>query len=799
MSTHKHIDKICVAVFLCTILITLLFMNGKRLGIQAVVDEDAESYEGSVYFTANDQDGEWDTENATVITLNGTEAKVSGQGAYAYDGGVVISNAGTYVISGTLTDGSIVVDTYSSSKVWILLSGVDITCEDNACIQVEEADKVFLTLAAGTVNTLTGGEEYSAEAQEDGTDGVIYAHDDLTINGSGSLTINAQYKHGIEANDDLVITGGNISIEAVKDGISANDSFRLMNADITIQAGDEGIKVTTEETGYFYMESGTLNVTSDGDSIHAAGDVTIQDGTLTLSSQDDGVHADGKIYFYNGSLLITECYEGLEASAIEVYDGDITITSSDDGFNANGATSSFGMGGGMNFGGMNNGGMGRFGSTETEEGAESGERPEMPENGSFESGEMPEAPENFESGEMPERPEGFESGEMPEPPAGFESGEMPELPEGFESGEMPQAPMDMGESASAGENAGSMQDAAVTAENSETEAEDEECYILIAGGTITILNETGNDADGLDTNGDLIITGGDIRVSLQGQGSNNAIDYGSENGGTATISGGTLVAAGGASMAESFDTTSEQPSILYTLSETAEAGTKVSLLDENGTVLLSYEVPYSFTSLHISCPDLQVGKTYQLVTGDQTEEITLEDTAGTYGNAQNSTFGGGMGGMNRNGSGNRMGRGTAGTAGETTEGTAEGSTRDTTRENAEGTTGETTQGNTSGDSQSQNFGNRTGKMGGFGQAGSEESTEENAAGGSNQNFGGGRGSFGQGGNSQNGIANGTVETEETVETSTGSIVTSEQWLWIVGSLLVLAGGLFVTRFFGKYR
>ena len=117
MSTHKHIDIICIAVMICAILLTVLFMNGESLGIQVLADEDAENYTGTEYFTANDQNGTWSDEDATKITLNGDTAKISGSGAYVNDGSVYITASGRYTITGTLTDGSIVVDAYDNSKV----------------------------------------------------------------------------------------------------------------------------------------------------------------------------------------------------------------------------------------------------------------------------------------------------------------------------------------------------------------------------------------------------------------------------------------------------------------------------------------------------------------------------------------------------------------------------------------------------------------------------------------------------------------------------------------------------------
>lgn len=246
MSTHSKLDKICVAVVVCCLILTALFMKGESLGIKKIIDEDAEQNSDSEYFTLNDREGNWDTSDATVITLTGDGAEISGNGAYANDGNVVITNAGYYVVSGSLTDGYLSVDAYDSSKVFILLNGVEINCSDDACIRVEQADKVFLTLAESSQNILTSGSSYSEQALKDGTDGAVFAHDDLTINGSGSLTVNAEYRHGIAANDDLVITGGTITVTAAADAIHANDSLRIREASITLDAGDDGMVTSTK-------------------------------------------------------------------------------------------------------------------------------------------------------------------------------------------------------------------------------------------------------------------------------------------------------------------------------------------------------------------------------------------------------------------------------------------------------------------------------------------------------------------------------------------------------------------------
>ncbi|MBR7074685.1 MAG: carbohydrate-binding domain-containing protein [Oscillospiraceae bacterium] len=556
MSTHKHIDLICVAVLVCTLLLTVLFINGERLGLRPIVDGDAESSSDSAFFTRNDRDGSWSTAGAARITLSGLSASVSGGGAYVYDGNVVIAQAGRYVISGALNDGSVIVSADSSAKVWILLDGADITCSDDACLRVEQAEKVFLTLADGTQNSMTSGAEYSEAALADNTGGVIFSHDDLTVNGSGSLTLTAAYKHGIDVNDELTITGGSITIDAPQDGIHVNDGLNIEEASLTIRAGDEGLNLQGPDT-LLYIASGSIDIDStgaavksaadllieggsfelrtDADGLHSGGSITVTGGALTIRAADDGIHADSGVSITGGSILISECYEGIEALTIDISGGEIELYPTDDGLNANGGFGGFGM-------------FGRRGDTAV--------------------------------------------------------------------------------------------DTTVQTQTTET-------WIHISGGSLTIVNAAARDADGIDSNGDIVISGGVIRVSLTSSGSNDAIDYASENGGSCVITGGELIACGSSAMAEGFSDASTQCVVLHNLGNSAAAGTTVRVLDGTGREILSYAPPCDFSSVSLSSPAFKLGETYTVVVGDEAGEITFDSVSISSGSA--GAFGGfgGMGGRGR--------------------------------------------------------------------------------------------------------------------------------------------------------
>ena len=225
MATHKHIDAVCVVITVFTLILTVLFMNGTALGIQAVSDEE----NSDSMFTQNDLTSDWDASGATKITLSDEGSTVAGNGAYVNDGEVHIIYAGKYLLSGNLSDGSVIIEADGDDKIWLMFDGVSLHCEDSAALRVEQAEKVFITLKDGTKNMLSSGSSFSEEAVSAGIDGTIYSRDDLTVNGEGSLNITADYQHGIVC-DDTVFPGeqkseyhhpggGNRQLEHLVDGI----------------------------------------------------------------------------------------------------------------------------------------------------------------------------------------------------------------------------------------------------------------------------------------------------------------------------------------------------------------------------------------------------------------------------------------------------------------------------------------------------------------------------------------------------------------------------------------------------
>lgn len=264
-------------------------------------------------FTERDQDGTWDESEAIHITLSDAGSTASGDGVSIDSSTITITAEGTYVVSGTLSEGQLVVDVDDSSKIQIVLDGASITSASSAALYIKSADKVFVTLASGSTNTLATTGEYVA-IDENNIDAVLFSKEDLVINGEGSLNVTSAAGHGIVSKDDLKICGGALSVEATKQALSANDSIRILD--------------------------GTLALTSGGDTIHSEGYVGVWGATLTLSSGDDGIHADELCGIAGGTITIVESYEGLEGLEVLILDGDIEIHSTDDGINAAGGSDS---------------------------------------------------------------------------------------------------------------------------------------------------------------------------------------------------------------------------------------------------------------------------------------------------------------------------------------------------------------------------------------------------------------------------------------------------------------------------
>ncbi len=238
------------------------------------------------------------------------------------------------MLTGELT-GQVVVDSAGDGVVRLVLDDATITSDTTAAINVVDAESVVVVLADGSDNTLADASTY-ADSGEDAPTGALYSTADLTIGGTGALTVTGNSNNAIVGKDGLVITGGTLDVTSVDDGILGKDYLVLTDGTVTVDAtGDTFKSDNTEDAG--------------------AGFVLIEGGELTVSSQDDGIKGV-QVLVSGGTVTVAGSTEAVEGSLIIIDDGDIELHSADDGVNA--ATSDDSVaadgqaGGGMGGGGM---------------------------------------------------------------------------------------------------------------------------------------------------------------------------------------------------------------------------------------------------------------------------------------------------------------------------------------------------------------------------------------------------------------------------------------------------------------
>ena len=500
----------------------------------------------------------WDAASAIPITLNGSSITADAEGVKVEGSTVTIVAAGTYSLSGTLTDGQVLVETESEAPVRLVLNGVNLGNSSSAPINIVKAEKVILILADGTQNTVTDASNYVyANAEVDEPNAAIFSKSDLTIAGNGSLTVNGNFNDGITSKDGLIIASGTINVTAVDDGIRGKDYLVVKDANLTVTARGDGLKSDNEEDatqGYISIENGTFNVTSNGDAIsaktdvlistgdfnltsgggstaslsgaasakgikavnnlnidsgfftinaaddalHTNGNMVVNAGTFSLATGDDGMHADATLTINGGDITISQSYEGIESAVITIKSGNIHVIASDDGINVAAGNDGSGMQG----------------------------------------------------------------------------------PEG-----RPGAP-------------GSQQDTfTYTGSN----------YLYVHGGYI-VVDARG---DGVDVNGAIEMTAGVLLVSGPTENNNGALDYDSGF----KLTGGFVVAAGSSGMAQAPGAYSSQNSVLVYLTHTQPAGILFHIQNSAGEDILTFAPVKEYQSVAFTSPKLVTGETYTIYLG----------------------------------------------------------------------------------------------------------------------------------------------------------------------------------------
>ena len=519
-----------------------------------VLDETAYDFS----YSNRDLDASYDESSTTKVALSGSSATIDGAGAAIQNGVLTISEAGVYVLSGDLS-GSVIVEAPEDAKVQIVLANASVQSPDGPAIYVKQADKCFLTLADSSSNQVEDSAVYTLAEGQDEPDSAIFSKCDLTIQGSGSLTVSGNYLNAVKSKDDLVVSGGDIDVSAVDSGLVGRDKVGIAAGSIRISSGGDGVKSTNDEDaskGFVTVDGGLLQIEAQGkgikaasilrvaggsvsvistdDSLHSTGDVHVIGGDLSLSSGDDGVHADSVLQIDGGDLLVSESCEGLEGQAIYLNDGTVRVVSSDDGLNAALSSESDGASDGFDL-------------------------------GDLQSGE----PQGDDRSQGDEQRDGE--------PAGAQGGERP-------GGGQP------------GGGRGDMQVGGMDTDSS--------CAIVISGGYLVVDAQ----GDGIDSNGSLEVTGGTVLVSGPSDSGNGSLDYGT----TASISGGTVIACGSSGMAASF---TEGTQAFAVANVKGEAGSSIVLLDSNGNAVASFTAARSFDCVVVSSPSIGDGDTGLVVVG----------------------------------------------------------------------------------------------------------------------------------------------------------------------------------------
>lgn len=247
---------------------------------------------------------------------------------------VTITRAGSYTLTGDL-QGCVVVDAGKNDKVELILQDLTVTAADGPAIWVKKADSVTVTLPEGSSSSLTDGSVYTGQTDEE-PNAALFCDADLTIAGSGALTVTGSFDHAIRCKDDLTVEGGVLTLSAPGKGLKGKGSITVTGGDITVTASEEGM-----EANAITLAGGTISVTASDDGINASspdnwtGDapsLTITGGTVLVDAGGDGLDSNGSLTMSGGVLLIagpTSSGDGaLDAESTPVITGGVVIAAS---------------------------------------------------------------------------------------------------------------------------------------------------------------------------------------------------------------------------------------------------------------------------------------------------------------------------------------------------------------------------------------------------------------------------------------------------------------------------------------
>lgn len=537
-------------------------------------------------FTDRDYDTDYDASKAVTIQLNGNSATASSDSVKIIGSTVRITEDTTHIITGNLNDGMIIVQADDTAKLQLVLNGVNINSKTSAALYIVSADKVFVTLADGTENTLTNGGSFEA-IDENNIDGAVFSKQDLTFNGSGTLTVTSPAGHGIVCKDDLVLTSGSYKVTSASHGLDVSDSVRITNASITVDAGKDGIhSENTDDVscGFVYISGASMSIEAEGDGVFAGAYLQIENGTVQLltgggykngtkafSDSYGGFMGGGRPDRFTSSASTDEnstSMKGLKAvSGILISDGTFTIDSVDDSIHCDASII------------INSGG---FKIASGDDGVHAEDTLTITDcnmniSQSYEGLEAQTVCIKGGNIEINASDDGINA-----------------------SGGTDSSGISGGRDGMFGGKGGGMSGSS-------------DGIIEISGGKITVYAG----GDGIDSNGSLTISGGYVYVANPTAGDTSVLDADI----SPIITGGTFISTGTSTMmAQRFGTSSTQ-GVIACATGTQSVGSSITVKDSSGNTVISYEAEYTCVLVIISSPDIVKGKTYTLTVGSASDSI----------------------------------------------------------------------------------------------------------------------------------------------------------------------------------
>ena len=597
-------------------------------------------------------DDTWDENQAVYLCLENDKITIEertglekGDGAALKDkveitkSTAVIKSAGTYVFSGTLKDGQIIVDVDKEETVRLVFNGVSLTCTSLAPVYLKGGN-VIITLTEGTENTLEDGSVY--EFEDEGAKepkAAVFSKDDLTFNGTGTLHVIGNYCHGIQCKDDLKFISGTYIISAVNDGIVGKDSVSIRDGHFTIESGDDGIKASNTEDsdkGYVLIENGFFQIMADGDGIQAETLLRINGGDFEITTGDGGQNVK----------TVSDMHSP------DARQGSKTGMLGDKGAEMEGRIPEGGMA--PPEGDIPEGGMAPP-EGDIPEGGMTPPEGDIPEGGMTPpKGDMP-AHEDGESetvstkglksyveliiagGEfnLDTQDDGIHSNQNVMVQGGsitvstgddgihaektliVDGGsiDIQKSYEGLEGFDIVIKDGDIKiEASDDGINAAGDSEAVTEEKKKDFMADEDQGASMTINGGIIYVNANG---DGLDANGDIFIGGGEVTVHGPADGGNGTLDYAA----SCRITGGTLVAIGSIGMAQKPSEDSTQVSLVFQMDKAIQAGAVISLKDKEGNTLAETVTEKTAQWFAISSPNLSVGEEYIFCAGTAEKEV----------------------------------------------------------------------------------------------------------------------------------------------------------------------------------